>query len=392
MNWTTAKLVEVASIERKGIDPSAIESGTNYLGLENIESGGRIIGRQKVLNGELASTKFSFGPEHILYGKLRPYLAKIALPDFEGVCSTDIVPIKPGPKIDRRFLAYYLRQPSMVNFATSRSTGANLPRLSPRVLAEFDVPLPPLEEQRRIATILEKADMLRCLRERSILKFLQLKTSTFVDFFGDLNSPDCKFPRTKVGDIIDGFETGKNLASDPDAAAKTRYRILKISAVTTGTFDARESKPLPVNYLPPQKHLVRKGDLLFSRANTSELIGATAFVREHTENLVLPDKLWRFRWLADSPVMPEFTHALFSSTGFRQEIRRHATGTSGSMKNIGQKKVLQIEFGLPPLKLQKEFCTRMSAIMDMQTKAHREAELLGKLWKSLQQRAFHGDL
>ena len=109
MSWQTVQLAEVADIERKGVDPSTIESGTNYLGLEHIESGGKIIGYQNVQHGELASTKFQFGLDHVLYGKLRPYLAKIALPDFNGICSTDILPIKPGPKLDRRFLAYFLR-------------------------------------------------------------------------------------------------------------------------------------------------------------------------------------------------------------------------------------------------------------------------------------------
>lgn len=100
----------------------------------------------------------------MLYGKLRPYLSKIARPNFAGVCSTDILPIRPGPSLDRDFLHHYLRLPNMVELANSRAAGANLPRLSPGVLAGFAVPLPPLREQRRIAEVLDRADSLRAQR------------------------------------------------------------------------------------------------------------------------------------------------------------------------------------------------------------------------------------
>jgi type I restriction enzyme S subunit len=145
----------VATIERYAIQPEAISQGTAYLGLEHIERGGAILGAKSVDEGELASSKFRFTERHLLYGKLRPYLAKIACPDFSGICSTDILPILPGPDLERRFLCYFLRQPTMVDYANSRAAGVNLPRLSPSALAEFEIPLPPIAEQRRIADVLD---------------------------------------------------------------------------------------------------------------------------------------------------------------------------------------------------------------------------------------------
>ncbi len=139
----TVALSDVAVIEREIIDSTAIKTGTLYVGLENIESGGRFVGVRPVDAGELASSKFAFTPQHLLYGKLRPYLAKIARPDFEGICSTDILPVLPGPDLDRSYLAWLLLAPEMVALANSRATGANLPRLSPTALAELRIPLPP---------------------------------------------------------------------------------------------------------------------------------------------------------------------------------------------------------------------------------------------------------
>lgn len=104
----------VAAIDRDIVEAPAITNGTLYVGLENIQSGGDIINVRPVDTGELASSKFAFSPKHLLYGKLRPYLAKIARPNFHGICSTDILPVLRGPKLDRNFLAHFLLTPEKV--------------------------------------------------------------------------------------------------------------------------------------------------------------------------------------------------------------------------------------------------------------------------------------
>lgn len=214
MSWPQVKLSDVAEIDREGITADAIRAGTSYLGLEHIESGGRIIGRSIVEAGDLASNKFLFSPDHVLYGKLRPYLAKIALPDFLGICSTDIVPIRPGPELDRLFLAYYLRQPEMVDKANALSTGANLPRLSPKALADFLIPLPPLDEQKRIAAILDQADELRRKRQRAIDHLNQLGQAIFHEMFGDPKMNPRGFPIVALGDLIKVSSGSGLIASD----------------------------------------------------------------------------------------------------------------------------------------------------------------------------------
>ena len=71
MSWRTGKLCDIAIIERNQIDPSTLGGATSYLGLEDIEAGGRIIHAHQVKKGDLLSAKFQFTKEHILYGKLR---------------------------------------------------------------------------------------------------------------------------------------------------------------------------------------------------------------------------------------------------------------------------------------------------------------------------------
>ena len=178
-------LGEVVTIDRNSVTPENIASGTRYVGLENMDSDGEIHGIQIVDNGELRSNKFQFDSQHILYGKLRPYLRKICRPDFSGICSTDILPIRCGPEMDRNFVYHYLRKQEMVDMATSRCSGANLPRISPKILLTFQIPKPPLEEQKRIATILDKASEISQNTEQAFEKREGLKNSVFIELFGD---------------------------------------------------------------------------------------------------------------------------------------------------------------------------------------------------------------
>jgi type I restriction enzyme S subunit len=182
--WPEVALQDVAILERDAVAPDAIEDGTTYVGLEHITTGGDFVNVGTVEGGDLKSTKFAFSPVHVLYGKLRPYLGKIARPDFSGVCTTEIIPIRPGRKLDRSFLVHFLRQPEQIELATARSAGANLPRLSPNELAKFKIPLPPVSEQRRIAAILDQADVLRAKRRAALAQLDEMAQALFVEMFG----------------------------------------------------------------------------------------------------------------------------------------------------------------------------------------------------------------
>ena len=142
MKWPTGTLDSIAILDRQSIHPSQAEAATPYLGLEHLDGDGGINRIQTVGSAGLKSNKFQFSDRHVLFGKLRPYLRKIARPEFSGVCSTDIIPILPKDGTSRDYLFYFLRTPDTVSLATSRCSGANLPRLGPRQLASLQIPLP----------------------------------------------------------------------------------------------------------------------------------------------------------------------------------------------------------------------------------------------------------
>jgi type I restriction enzyme, S subunit len=301
--------------------------------------------------------------------------------------------VRPDPRrLDPGFLAHLLRAPeAKARLLRVAGAGATREAITKSQIEEFGIPLPALDEQRRIAAILDKVDALRRKRKRALALLDGLTQSIFLEMFGDLVE-NSVYQRGSISHWVSDFGSGKNLAPDPDGRQAGGYRVLKVSAVTTGTFLPAETKPLPAAHKPPAMHMVRKGDLLFSRANTAELIGATAYVESAYEKVVLPDKIWRFIWRSGNVPHPRFIKALFSTTSFRREISKRATGTSGSMKNISKDKVLGIKVGLPDRSLQDAFVVRLGVTQRASVAASSQSLMLVAQFSSLQHLAFSGRL
>lgn len=385
----TVALGSVATIDRKGVDPSSVAPETLYLGLEHIERGGRIIGRDTVGGAALASTKFAFTEDHVLFGKLRPNLGKISRPDFAGVCSTDILPIRPSADLDRNYLAHYLAQPSMVDFAASRTSGANLPRLSPTVLATFPIPLPALPEQRRIAAILDHADALRAKRRQVLTHLDALTQVVFHDMFGDLRGG--RWDRVPFGELIPRVDNGTSPNCEARPAGSDEWAVLKLGAVTYGYFRPEENKAYLGDLGSMASNEVRSGDVLMTRKNTRELVGAVALVDEVRPQLLLPDLIFRLH-LDGARLNRRYFQALMMNPQKRPAVRDLSSGSASSMPNISKARLAKLPLELPPLALQREFAARVELIGGQRARVEAASAVDDTLFASLQTRAFRGDL
>ena len=324
-----------------------------------------------------------------MYGATVGRVGVLGVPATTNQAVCHIIP-DPG-MADRQYLFWALRA-SLPDLLSQRVGGAQ-PNISQSIIRRLGIRLPPLPEQRRIADILDRAEALRAKRRETLTQLDDLSHSIFLDMFGDQSCEVAsKWPKVKVSDYVHHFEGGKSLDSTEGSSDSSDYRILKVSAVTSMFFKPGENKAAPRNYVPPKGHIVKNGDLLFSRANTSDLVGAVAYVKGAPKNLLLPDKLWRFVWREPTLVDPVFVWILFQSKTVRREISRRATGTSDSMKNISQEKLLQIMTPLPPLALQQEFSRRIQAIEQLKAKHRQSLAEIDALFRSLQHRAFRGEL
>jgi len=296
------------------------------------------------------------------------------------------------PKLDPKFFVHYLRQDHVRTQMISRAGKVAITNINQERLGSLKIPLPPLAEQRRIAEVLDRAEALRAKRRAALAQLDSLTQSLFLDLFGDDGANPKKWPVRAVADYVREFQGGKSIESESGENVTTRNRVLKVSAVTGMKFLAHESKPVPDSYEPPKEHFAKPGDLLFSRANTTELVGAVAYVESTPPNVLLPDKLWRFVWRDPAAIEPLFVWALFQTPTLRREIGRRATGTSGSMKNISQEKVFGIRTILPPIELQREFARRVTAVEALKTAQRASLAELDALFATLQHRAFRGEL
>lgn len=349
-SWKIATLAEVANIERSGVQPEQIRDGTIYVGLEHIQRGGRFIGLKPVDAGELASSKFQFTEQHILYGKLRPYLAKIACPEFSGICSTDILPILPRSNVDRKFLFHFLRQPKMVDYANSRAVGVNLPRLSPSVLANFEIPIPPLEEQRRIAEILDRAEELRSKRREAIAQLDSLTQAIFIEMFGDpITNPKgweiCPI-RSFLSDVTNGL-TRRGKESD-----KGTDIVLRLRDIRAGWIDFSDVNRISLVSKELQRYQVEIGDLLFIRVNGNpDYVGRCAIFDGFTEPVYFNDHIMRVK-TDQSKINGQFCVFVLNGERGKREIASHRK-TSAGQHTINQEGLSKINIPLPPFVFKK---------------------------------------
>jgi len=387
--WPKVALETIAEIERFAIQPEAISQGTAYLGLEHIESGGLILGTKPVDAGELASSKFKFTNNHVLYGKLRPYLAKIALPDFSGICSTDILPILPGPCLERRFLCYFLRQPSMVDFANSRAVGANLPRLGPSVLSKFEIPLPPLPEQRRIADVLDRAEAIRAKRRAALAELDSLTQSIFLDMFGDPKSNPKAWPQMAMAEL---FATSPIFGTMiPPVSEKRGWLSLRVGNIQDWNLDLSDQKYVDLPSTSIERHSVKDGDLLLARAIASQdHLGKCVIAHPNGEQWAFDSHLMRMRFDLNR-ADPEFIRHFFMTPGGRSIFLR-ASRKSTVQFNINTKEISALSVPVPPLDLQREFAGRVEAVERLKAVQRASLAELDELFASLQHRAFRGEL
>ena len=154
--WKVVTIGEVCNQRSQIVQPSERRNET-FVGLEHITSGETRL-RNYAQGVAVKSSKFKFYAGDILYGKLRPYLDKAVLTDFEGICSTDLLVLKPKENILKEFLVYILHSKAFLKHAIATTTGTNHPRTSWSAISRFKFGLPESLEQQRIADMLSSID------------------------------------------------------------------------------------------------------------------------------------------------------------------------------------------------------------------------------------------
>lgn len=373
--WPMVKLGEYCDVIM-GQAPKGIDVNEDLMGLPLIAGAGDFSSTGvEVSKWTEKPTKTCIINDIIL--SVRATVGTYRFADRDYCLGRGVAALRAKDNLDQKYLSF------VIDFyrtkLLSAARGATFLQISKADIETLMIPLPPLGEQKRIAEILGEVSKAVELVSRQ-LEILDhgLKTKMWND--ADESS------HVSLDHYIQKITSGKSLKEGD--SEDYQNSVLKISAVTTGYFNEMEVKPLPKSYDPPESHRANNGDILLSRANTTELVGASALVETSATNLFLPDKLWKLQ-LKDQVNAYFFWHLLQTKI-VRSSISKASSGSGGSMKNISQKAFLAISVPEFSNEVQNQIGNIVREQRALRHLLHHKLSLLQELQKSLSNRAFAG--
>lgn len=272
---------------------------------------------------------------------------------------------------------------------SSMNKSAAVPGLNRDDVYRLPIAVPPPTEQRRIAAILDQADTIRAKRRQVLTHLDSLTQAIFRDMFGDLATS--AWDRVPFGELVSRVENGTSPTCESRPANENEWGVLKLGAVTYGTFRANENKAFLGDIRGMAANEVRPGDVLMTRKNTRQLVGAVALVDDVRPRLLMPDLIFRLHLERDQ-LDRQYFQALMMNPQKRPSVRDLSSGSASSMPNISKARLASLQIEVPPLAHQRTFASKIDRVNAQ--RAHVTCALAAddELFASLQSRAFRGEL
>jgi type I restriction enzyme, S subunit len=342
MKWETARLADKCLAITKGTTPTTLgmsysDSGIPFIRVNNFREGvlrvnsnilfisqktQRTLSRSIIKGGDvLLSIAGTIGRSCVVPGNS---------PDANCNQAVCVVRVDKA-QIDHRFLQrWFCCDSAFSQFSDGKVSGV-ISNLSLTHVRNLQVPLPPLPEQKRIAEILDKADALRAKRRESIAKLDELLQATFLDMFGDPVTNPKGWDVVVVGDLLMAANYGTSKKADSEDG---EYPILRMNNITySGAWNFGDLKYIDLDEKDLPKHLVHRGQILFNRTNSKELVGKTAVYRKE-EPMAFAGYL--VRGVVSASADPEYIGAFMNTPQTKQYLRNKCKSIVG-MANINAK-------------------------------------------------------
>lgn len=293
--------------------------------------------------------------------------------------------VRCGPKLHNRFLVHRLMADYHSGRLAEYYTGVTIKHLTGRDLSRYEFELPPVEQQKRIAAILDKADALRAKRRKTLEQLDALAQAIFIEMFGCKANSYLQLPMVLLSDLVEEFRYGTSKKSTQDGVP-----VLRIPNVARGVIDYSDLKFVELDSAELSRVALRSGDILFVRSNGNpDYIGRCA-VFEGAFECVYASYLIRAR-LRQDLLNPHYLSVYLAGNDGRALLMEKAK-TSAGQYNINTDGLGGIEVPLPDLSLQELFVSRLHAINKRRLALSRSLAELDALFSSLQHRAFRGEL
>lgn len=346
MTWPVVPLADVAEIQG-GIQkqPKRAPKGNAYpfLRVANVTATGLDLAEihtVELFEGELDRLRLHRGDLLVVEGNgSASQIGRAAVWDGSienAVHQNHLIRVRPAPDLNDKYLGLLWNSP-MIRDELSRvsSSTSGLHTLSVAKLKRIALPVPPLDEQKRIVDLLEdhlsRLDAANAYLKSSRRRLISMERSALDSLFGGTDVP--------LAELIDDISAGKSYGGANGPARDDEWGIIKVSAMTWGEFDPLENKAVPADRVDPRFE-IRGGDLLVSRANTEAYVGASVLVGEVRPKLLLSDK--SLRLTPKAGVQPAWLWRALQAPSARRQITALATGTKESMRNISQESLKKV--------------------------------------------------
>lgn len=395
-NWEWVSFCQVVEVSSSLVQPRTILT-LPHVAPDNIQScSAKLLSYKTIGEDGVISPKHRFYPGQILYSKIRPYLRKAVLVDFEGGCSADMYPLNASEVLEARYLLRWLVSEDFTSFAVRHQGRTVLPKINQNALNQTPLPLPPLAEQKRIVA---KLDALSAKSARARTELARIETLV------------SRYKHALLGRAFSGELTRewRTLASWPapvglkevagsfayGSAAKSRkvgsVPVLRMGNIQNGQLDWSD-----LVYTDDAdeiaKYRLNAGDVLFNRTNSPALVGKTALYCGSRKAIFAG---YLIRVVPGATLMPEYlTYALNSPAG--REFSWNAKTDGVSQSNISAAKLKEFQLSVPPFEEQHEIVRRIETafarIDRLAAEAKRALTLVGKLDEAILAKAFRGEL
>ncbi len=290
-------------------------------------------------------------------------------------------------RTDAKFLYWWLRTNRA--YLESLGNGATFKEVSKTIVSRIEIPLPPLAEQRRIAEVLDRAEALRAQRRAALAHLDSLTQSLFLDLFGDPATNPKGWRVASVGDVANVQGGLQVTTARKDLPREVPY--LRVANVYRGLLNLREIKTIRATDAEVARTKLVKDDLLIveGHGNPAE-IGRGALWDGSIAGCIHQNHIIRARFAAGK-IVPLYACEYLNSPGGRRHLLRAGKTTSG-LNTISVSEVRGTPVAVPPIRLQREFARRVTAVERMKTAHRASLAELDALFATLQHRAFRGEL
>lgn len=272
-----------------------------------------------------------------------------------------------------------------------KGRGATFKEVSKAIVEEIEIPLPPIEEQKRIAAVLDAADALRAKRREAIAQLDALLQSTFLDMFGDpVTNPKGWDDTHKLGeltDIVSGVTKGRRINGQ-----KTReIAYLAVVNVQDRYLSLKSVKTIEATLDEIAKYSLRFNDILLTEGGDPDKLGRGSLWHEELRECIHQNHIFRVRVSNPEKLHPVFLNWLIGSIRGKTYFLRSAKQTTG-IASINMTQLRAFPVLIPPFDLQRRFASIVEAAERQKAKMRAHLDELDTLFASLQSRAFKGEL